>query len=58
MATSVTKFWHWTDADGDGCSTRAEVLIDKAAAAPEIGPKCALAGGSWHSPHGDVVLNV
>lgn len=41
------KYRHWTDADGDGCSTRAEVLIDEAAVAPEVGPKCALAGGLW-----------
>ena len=47
------KFKHWTDADRDGCSTRAEVLIAEAAVAPEIGPKCALAGGLWYSPYDD-----
>ncbi|WP_229694143.1 HNH endonuclease family protein [Lentzea pudingi] len=47
------KFRHWTDADRDGCSTRAEVLIDEAAVAPEVGPKCALAGGLWYSSYDD-----
>ncbi|MFI6098199.1 HNH endonuclease family protein [Lentzea sp. NPDC051213] len=47
------KFRHWVDADRDGCSTRAEVLIDEAALAPEIGLKCAIAGGSWYSSYDD-----
>lgn len=38
------KFKHWTDADKDGCNTRAEVLLEEAVTAPEIGPKCALTG--------------
>ncbi|MFG2825043.1 HNH endonuclease family protein [Kitasatospora sp. NPDC048365] len=51
-----TAFRHWIDADKDGCSTRAEVLIDEAIQAPVIGAKCALIGGVWHSPYDDVVL--
>lgn len=47
------KYKHWTDADDDGCSTRAEVLIAEAAVAPEVGPKCALAGGLWYSSYDD-----
>ncbi|HEX8870513.1 MAG TPA: hypothetical protein VF821_32910 [Lentzea sp.] len=47
------KFKLWTDADHDGCSTRAEVLIAEAAVAPEVGPKCALAGGLWYSSYDD-----
>jgi hypothetical protein len=37
------------DADHDGCDTRREVLIDEAAAPPEVGARCKLTGGSWHS---------
>jgi hypothetical protein len=37
------------DADGDGCSTRAEVLLRDAVDAPTTGRRCALAGGQWHS---------
>lgn len=47
------KYRHWTDADRDGCSTRAEVLIAEAAVPPEVGPKCALAGGLWYSSYDD-----
>jgi hypothetical protein len=39
----------WTDADGDGCSTRDEVLIAEAEEAPRIGSGCALSGGRWYS---------
>jgi hypothetical protein len=39
----------WTDADGDGCSTRDEVLIAEAEEAPSIGSGCALSGGRWYS---------
>ncbi|MFG2825055.1 HNH endonuclease [Kitasatospora sp. NPDC048365] len=51
-----TKFRHWIDADRNGCTTRAEVLIAEAVQAPVIGAKCALVGGIWHSPYDDVVL--
>jgi hypothetical protein len=47
------KFRHWIDSDHDGCSTRAEVLIDEAALAPEVGPTCAITGGSWYSSYDD-----
>ncbi|MEU9381261.1 HNH endonuclease family protein [Streptomyces sp. NPDC048279] len=47
------KFKHWTDADKNGCNTRAEVLLQEAVTAPEVGPKCALSGGSWYSPYDD-----
>jgi hypothetical protein len=42
-------FVHWIDADGDGCDTRHEVLIEEAVLAPAIGPGCALTGGRWVS---------
>ncbi|MGW1878758.1 GmrSD restriction endonuclease domain-containing protein [Streptomyces sp. NPDC001975] len=54
---SRDKFKHWTDADKDGCNTRAEVLLEEAVTAPEIGPKCALTGGSWYSPYDDRYLD-
>jgi hypothetical protein len=45
------KFKHWIDADGDGCSTRQEVLKQEAVTAPVQGPGCALSGGSWVSAY-------
>ncbi|MEU3349952.1 hypothetical protein ABZ723_34255 [Streptomyces sp. NPDC006700] len=44
-AVGRTKFWHWIDADKDGCTTRSEVLKAEAVVAPEQGPKYALSGG-------------
>ncbi|MEU9348005.1 HNH endonuclease family protein [Streptomyces sp. NPDC048278] len=54
---SRDKFKHWTDADKDGCNTRAEVLLAEAVAAPEVGPKCTLTGGVWYSPYDDQYIN-
>ncbi|MFJ8153945.1 HNH endonuclease family protein [Streptomyces sp. NPDC094468] len=51
------KFRHWIDADRNGCNTRAEVLLKEAVTAPEVGPKCALIGGSWYSPYDDRYLD-
>ncbi|MGW7244648.1 HNH endonuclease family protein [Streptomyces sp. NPDC054804] len=54
---SRDKFRHWTDADKNGCNTRAEVLLEEAVTAPEVGAKCALTGGSWYSPYDDRYLD-
>ncbi|MFB9601435.1 HNH endonuclease family protein [Streptomyces roseofulvus] len=45
------KFKHWnTGLDpADGCNTRAEVLLDEAVEAPEVGAGCKLTGGRWIS---------
>ncbi|WP_439674130.1 HNH endonuclease family protein [Embleya sp. MST-111070] len=50
-------FRHWIDADKNGCTTRAEVLIDQAVLPPEIGAKCALAGGRWYSYYEDAYVD-
>jgi hypothetical protein len=42
-------FPHWIDADGDGCSTRNEVLIAEADDPVTVGPGCSLSGGRWFS---------
>lgn len=42
-------FHHWIDADGDGCSTRNEVLLEEADDAPTVGSGCSLSGGRWYS---------
>jgi hypothetical protein len=44
-----SEFTHWTDADGDGCNTRNEVLLAEAVTKPKIGSRCALSGGKWVS---------
>jgi hypothetical protein len=43
------KFTHWVDDDGDGCSTRFEVLIAEADDPVTIGKDCKLSGGRWFS---------
>ncbi|MEU2026189.1 HNH endonuclease family protein [Streptomyces sp. NPDC016469] len=48
------SFKHWVDEDGDGCSTRQEVLIAEAVTAPKQGARCALTGGRWRSYYDDV----
>lgn len=42
-------FNHWVDADGDGCSTRNEVLIEEADDPVSVGSGCSLSGGRWYS---------
>jgi hypothetical protein len=46
-----SSFPGWRDADGDGCSTAAEVLVAEALRPPRVGKSCALTGGRWHSPY-------
>ncbi|GAA3196818.1 MULTISPECIES: HNH endonuclease family protein [Streptomyces] len=44
-----TSFKHWIDADHNGCTTRAEVLIAESRMPVEIGPKCKIRSGEWFS---------
>lgn len=48
-------FRHWTDADGDGCNTRREVLIDETLESLTIESPCTLVGGRWYSAFDGVV---
>lgn len=50
-------FKHWVDADKDGCSTRAEVLLEEAVEAPDIAGRCTLVGGTWYSPYDDTYIH-
>nr|WP_241839818.1 HNH endonuclease family protein [Streptomyces sp. CB02058] len=50
------SFKHWVDEDGDGCPTRAEVLLEEATTKPEQGERCALAGGTWMSYYDEVEI--
>ena len=47
-------FPHWVDADGDGCSTREEVLISEADDPVSVGSGCSLSGGRWFSYYDQV----
>ena len=51
---SRTLFNHWIDADGDGCSTRNEVLISEADDPVSVGSGCSLSGGRWFSYYDQV----
>ena len=42
-------FRHWTDADGDGCNARYEVLIEESVTPVSIASGCKLSGGTWVS---------
>lgn len=45
------KFEHWIDADGDGCNTRYEVLIEESTTDVTVTGRCTLSGGTWVSPY-------
>jgi hypothetical protein len=47
-------FRHWVDADGDGCDTRVQVLIDEAVTTPVRADGCSLSGGVWESYYDSV----
>lgn len=46
-----SAFEHWIDADGDGCNTRYEVLIDESTTPVTVTERCTLYGGTWVSPY-------
>ena len=46
-------FKHWIDADGDGCDTRAEVLMQESSTATGHSGTCTITSGSWTSPYDD-----
>lgn len=48
------KFPHWRNADGDGCDTRAEVLIAASLTTVSIGPDCTIRSGRWRSAYDGV----
>ncbi|TQM78168.1 hypothetical protein FHX81_0424 [Saccharothrix saharensis] len=46
-------FKHWVDTDRDGCSTRAEVLLEEVVEPPQVTGRCTLTGGRWYSFYDD-----
>jgi hypothetical protein len=45
-----TPFDHWVDADGDGCDTRDEVLIEESTTPAQVDPfGCHVVAGDWTS---------
>lgn len=51
-------FRHWTDADGDGCTTRAEVLIVESSVTTSRSGTCTITSGRWTSYYDGVVTTV
>ncbi len=48
-----SAFKQWTDADHDGCDTRAEVLRQEAVGPLAIDEDCVIENGQWYSLHDD-----
>lgn len=48
------KFADWTDADGDGCDSRDEVLIAESVTRVRVGSGCSLRSGKWQSRYDGV----
>ncbi|MFK4868962.1 HNH endonuclease family protein [Streptomyces sp. CSMPJR101] len=51
-----TKFRHWVDADRDGCSTRAEVLLAESLTEPVVDAGCRVVAGEWFSYYDGVTV--
>ncbi|MEX1345768.1 MAG: HNH endonuclease family protein [Candidatus Limnocylindrales bacterium] len=52
------RFEHWTDDDGDGCDTRAEVLLAESSTPAVIVGTCDIESGTWFSAaDGDTLTN-
>ncbi|WP_234388643.1 hypothetical protein [Streptomyces sp. AS58] len=49
-------FRDWIDADRDGCSTRAEVLLEEATTTPSVTGRCTLSEGEWYSWYDDTFV--
>ncbi len=47
----------WSDADGDGCDTREEILLRDAVQRPSIGSGCDVGSGLWYSVYDGVWLD-
>ena len=50
-------FKHWSDADGDGCNARYEVLIEESLTPVTVSSGCKLSGGTWVSAYDLVETN-
>ena len=50
------RFAGWLDEDGDGCATRAEVLIRDSLVPPVIDGVCAVISGQWLSAYDGVTV--
>ncbi|MFJ4668954.1 GmrSD restriction endonuclease domain-containing protein [Kitasatospora purpeofusca] len=53
---SLYKHWNRGLDLGDGCSTRAEVILSEAVVAPEVVPGCKVVGGEWYSYYDGVTV--
>lgn len=51
-----TAFRHWIDEDRDGCSTRAEVLLEESRTEPVIEANCRVISGTWYSYYDGVTV--
>jgi hypothetical protein len=49
---------HWLDSDGNGCSTREDVLIAESRRPVTLGPKCTVLSGEWLDPYTGELVTV
>lgn len=53
-----SRFKHWTDADGDGCNTREEVLIAESTSKAQVDPYgCKVIEGDWVSRYDGIATS-
>lgn len=52
----LARFGFWSDADGDGCTTPSEILMEQSTAPTRRTATCRVISGRWESPYDGLVI--